>query len=153
MLRETLVGTAAFLGYYLAMVAVLFSLSRWLKLPGELFRKLLHVSVAASAFVLVHMFETWYLAALAAVSVGLLSYLVITWAERFPRIMKALRERAPGEVRSSLTLIFLTMIGLITLGWGWLGAEARYMVIAPLMAWGLGDPQPRSSGRDGDAGR
>lgn len=121
------------------MVVVLFALRRLLRLSGELYRKLFHISVAASVFVLLHVFETWYLAALAALGFGAVVYFVIAWAGRFPRLMKALEERKPGEVRSSLALMFFTIAALIALGWGWFGAESKYLVAAPMMAWGFGD--------------
>lgn len=139
MLREALHGRLAFLAYYVIMVVLLFTVRRMFRLSGELFRKLFHISVAASVFVLLHMFQTWYLAALAALGFGVVVYFVMGFAERYPSIMRALEERKPGEVRSSLLLMFFTIAALIALGWGWLGPTSKYMVIVPIMAWGFGD--------------
>lgn len=139
MLREALLGRVAFVGYYLVMVAVLFAARRLFGLSGELFRKLFHISVAASVFVLLHAFQTWYLAALAAVGFGTVVYGVMFFLERYPGVMRALEERRPGEIRSSLAVMFFTIAALIALGWGWLGPGSKYMVIVPVMAWGFGD--------------
>ena len=139
MLREALGGFATFLGYYVAMVVVLLALRSLVGLPGELFRKALHIGVAGSTLVLLHAFETWYAAALVPLAFGVLAYFVIGWAERFPRAMRALRERRSGEVRASLALVFLTMAALVALGWGWLGAGSRYAVAVAMLAWGFGD--------------
>lgn len=137
--RAVLVSWAAFLGYYVAMVVVLVALRRFVKVPGELFRKLFHIGVAASVFVLLHAFETWYVAAASALLLAALIYPVIGFAERYPSIMRFLEEREPGEVRSSLLLIFFALALLISLGWGWQGEGAKYLVVAPVMAWGFGD--------------
>ncbi len=139
MLREALIGGAAVTAYYLGMVAILLGVRRLFGPPGELVRKLFHISVAASVFVLLHLFETWYLAVLVTLVFGAAVYLVIRWAERFPALMRALRERHPGEIRSSLVLMFITMAILLSLGWGWLGAGSKFLVVAPIMAWGFGD--------------
>lgn len=139
MLREALIGSAAYLVYWLTAVAVLLCARRLFGLGGELFRKLLHIIVASSVFVLLNVFDTWWLAALAPVGFGAAVYLVIGWAERIPRVMRILEERKPGEIRSSLSLIFFTLATLIALGWGWLGPESKYMVSMPVMMWGLGD--------------
>lgn len=139
MFREAVVGSAAFIGYYLAMVVVLFAARRLLGLAGELYRKLFHIGVAGSVFVLLHAFTLWHVSALTALTFGILVYFVIGWAERFPRAMQALQEREPGEIRSSLALMFLTIAALIALGWGWLGEGYKFTVVVAIMAWGFGD--------------
>src|SRR5690606_15405887 len=96
-LREALIGSAAYLVYWLTAVAVLLCARRLFGLGGELFRKLLHIIVASSVFVLLNVFDTWWLAALAPVGFGAAVYLVIGWAERIPRVMRILEERKPGE--------------------------------------------------------
>lgn len=139
MLRDVLLGLVAYLGYFVALVVVLFAARALIGLRGELFRKLFHISVAASVFVLLHAFGAWYVAALVAIGFGALVYGVMYLAERFPAILRALEERRPGEIRSSLALMFVTIAVLIALGWGWLGPQSKYMVIVPIMAWGFGD--------------
>lgn len=139
MLREVLVGIGIYLGYYVAMVALLYPLRKYTKIPGELFRKMLHISVAGSVFVLLHAFEHWYLAAAVALVVCLVAYVVVHRFEARPALLRAFKERQPGELRSSLTLMFVTMAALITLGWGVLGAESKFLVAGAIMAWGFGD--------------
>lgn len=139
MLPELLIGVAKLLAYYLAMAITLFGLRKLTGLSGELYRKLFHITVAGSIFVLLHGFNDWRAAAVGVLLFGLAVYAVVRVAEYLPRVMRALRERKPGEIRSSLLLMFFTMAALIALGWGWLGADHKYMVAAPLMAWGFGD--------------
>lgn len=138
-LREALIGGAAFVGYYVAMVTLLFLARRLIGISGELYRKLFHIGVAGSVFVLLHAFTLWHVSTATAVVFGFLVYFVIGWAERFPRAMRALEEREPGEIRSSLALMFLTIAVLIALGWGWLGDEYKFTVVVSIMAWGFGD--------------
>lgn len=139
MLREVLVGIGIYLGYYVAMVALLFPLRKYTKIPGELFRKMLHISVASSVFVLLHAFEHWYLAVAVVLTVCIVAYVVVGRFEAHPALLRAFKEREPGELRSSLTLMFVTMAALITLGWGVLGPESKFLVAGAIMAWGFGD--------------
>lgn len=139
MFRELLVSWAIFLGYYVAMVVVLVTLRRFVSVPGELFRKLFHISVAGSVFVLLHAFSTWYAAVGSALVLAALIYPLISWAARIPGVLAFLEERHPGEVRGSLLLTFFTLALLISLGWGWLGPHSKFLVAAAVMAWGFGD--------------
>lgn len=134
-----MIGILIFLGYYVTMVAVLFTLRRFVKIPAELFRKLFHIGVALSIFVLLHAFNTWYISAAVALLVSGVAYGAVTLFERIPWFLEALNEREPGEVRNSLFLMFFTFTGLIAVGWGWLGAGSKYKIVAAVLAWGLGD--------------
>ncbi len=139
MLREFLAGLGLFLGYYIIAASSLLIIRASFKPPKELFRKLLHVACFMSVLVLLYAFDTWYLAMLTAIVFALILYPVITYIERFPKIMEMLIQRKNGEIKSSLIIVFFMMAILISIFWGWLGEEWKYIVIVSVMAWGFGD--------------
>lgn len=139
MIIEFFRGFAIFLGYYVAAVLVLLGIRLGTKVPREVFRKMLHVVCACSLFVLLHAFDTWYLAALTAVLFAVLVYPLIWLVERFPRVMDMLVERSKGEIRFSLMLVFTMMAALITVYWGLLGPAWKFVIPVAVMGWGTGD--------------
>lgn len=64
-------------------------------------------------------------------------YPILVFAERIPGYSELLTERKRGEIKSSLVVVFSMFTVLICVCWGWLGE--RYLVIASVLAWGLGD--------------
>ena len=139
MLHEGLKGLGILVGYYIVAASALLMLRKWLKLPQELFRKILHLVCVLSVFVYVYAFVTWYLAALTALGFAIVLYPVITFAERYPKFMKVLSERKKGEIKKSLMIVHLMVAGLITIYWGWMGDTWKYIIIVAVMAWGFGD--------------
>lgn len=62
---------------------------------------------------------------------------ILTLAERIPGYSELLTERKRGEIKCSLVVVFGMFAALICVCWGWLGE--KYLVIASVLAWGLGD--------------
>jgi phytol kinase len=139
MLREFLTGFGLFVGYYVIAASLLLIIRAFLKPPKELFRKLLHLVCVMSSLVLLYTFDTWYLAMFVAIVFAIVLYPVITFIERFPRVMEIFIQRKSGEIRSSLIIVFFMMAMLIAIFWGWMGDEWKYIIIISVMAWGFGD--------------
>jgi phytol kinase len=74
-----------------------------------------------------------------AVVFALALYPVITYIERFPKVMEMLIQRKNGEIKSSLIIVFFMMAVLIALFWGWMGEQWKYIIIVSVMTWGFGD--------------
>lgn len=139
MLREVLAGFGVFTVYYIIAALILLIVLALLKPPKELFRKLLHLTCAMSVIVLLHVFNTWYLAMLAAIAFPIFLYPLISFIERFPKIIGIFNQRKRGEIRSSLIISFFAIGMLIAIFWGWLGEQWKYIIIVSVMAWGFGD--------------
>lgn len=138
-LAETLKGLVAFVGYYIVMASLLVLVKVRSGRSGEWFRKLLHLVCVMSVFVLLYAIETWYIAALVALSFILVVYPAIRLLERYPKAMQFLHQRRSGEIRRSLVIAFLMMAALITFFWGLLGEAWKFMIVVAVMAWGFGD--------------
>lgn len=139
MLREALSGFGWFTLYYIIGATLLILMRTYLNLPKELFRKMLHMVCVLSVFVLLYAFDTWYSAALCAILFAIVIYPIIHWLERFPKVMELLIQRRSGEIKFSLMIVFFMMAVLIFVFWGLLGPSWKYIIIAAIMAWGLGD--------------
>lgn len=139
MLGEALTGFGLFVGYYVIAVIILLFIRRFLKPGKELFRKLLHITCVMSIWVLLYAFDTWYLAMLTSIIFAIVLYPVISFIERFPKVMEILIQRKEGEIKSSLMIVFLMMAILIFLFWGWSGEQWKYIIVVSIMTWGFGD--------------
>jgi len=57
--------------------------------------------------------------------------------ERVPGYSDLLTERGHGEIKRSLLLVFFMFSFILLLCWGIL--ERKYLVLASVLAWGVGD--------------
>lgn len=123
MLNEFITGFGMFIGYYVVAVLLLLMIRVFLKPPKEIFRKLLHTACFLSVFVLVYGFNTWYLAMLTAIIFSIALYPLITYIERFSKIMEIFIQRKNGEIKLSLLIAFFMMAVLIGVFWGLMGEQ------------------------------
>jgi dolichol kinase len=136
-MREFIIGFGILLCYFALCASAALILRRFVPVPKEVFRKTLHLILLGSVFILTYAYETWWAAAAASVVFIALVLPVLALAERIPGYSELLTERKPGEIKQSLVLVFGMFAVLIAVCWGWLGE--RYLIIASVFAWGLGD--------------
>ena len=130
-------GWVRLIAYFVGCAAAALMMRHLAKVPAEVFRKTLHMILLGSIFVLTYAFETWRAAAAAALGFACLVYPLLALGERLPGYSKLLTERRRGEIKRSLIVVFGMFAALISVCWGWLGE--KYLVIASVLAWGLGD--------------
>ncbi|NLV17462.1 MAG: phosphatidate cytidylyltransferase [Syntrophomonadaceae bacterium] len=134
---EFAAGYKIMLVYFLVCAISAIILRQFIPVPKEVFRKTLHMIVLGSIFILIYGFKTWWISALAAVVFIAMVYPILALAEHIPGYSQLLTERKPGEVKTSLIAVFATFALLICVCWGLLGK--KYLIIASVLAWGLGD--------------
>lgn len=139
LIQEGLTGLKILLGYLISVVALLLLVKRFVKVPQELTRKVLHLMIATSVFVWLYAYRTWYVSAISAAALAAVLYPLLTLVEQHPWYSKFLSERRVGEVKKSMVVFFLMMVVLITVFWGWLGPGSKYIIVVAVMAWGFGD--------------
>ncbi len=137
MMRELLTGLGLLGAYFIVCATGALALRRFVTVPKEVFRKILHSILLCSLFVWLHAFETWWVSALAAVLFIAVVYPALTLGERISGYSALLVERRRGEIKRSLVVVFGMFAALICLCWGWLGE--RWLVLACVFAWGFGD--------------
>ena len=136
-MQEFLHGAGNVMLYIIPAAGGLFAARKLIKIPDELFRKLLHFVLLGAYIPFLFAFETWWSAALLAIMLIVVFYPVLALAVRIPAFSSFVNERKRGEFKSSLVLALGVMAGSICLCWGWLGD--RYLVLACVYAWGVGD--------------
>jgi dolichol kinase len=134
---EFIKGYGILLGYFAVFAAGALFLRRFTAVPKEVFRKTLHIILLNSIFVWTYAFKTWWVSAIAAVAFMAMVFPILVFAERIPGYSELLTERKQGEIKQSLIAVFGMFAVLISVCWGWLGE--KYLVIASVFAWGLGD--------------
>lgn len=134
---EFLQGMESLLLYYIVLVIAMLLLHKLVKVPDELFRKLLHLILLGSLPVVVYCFPTWQMAALASLGFAAVVYPALHLLERWRGYAALLRQRKTGEIKQSLLLVFFMFASIIAVCWGWLNDRA--LVLACIYAWGFGD--------------
>jgi dolichol kinase len=102
-----------------------------------LFRKILHFILLGVYIPLVFAFDAWWMASVLALGMIVLFFPLLALAERIPHFSAFVNERKGGEFKNSMVLAIGMMAFSIAVCWGWLGD--RYLVLACIYAWGVGD--------------
>ncbi len=139
MLHEGLTGLGVLIGYYILAGSLTLLLSKLLKIPSELIRKILHTICFMSVLLMLNLFSTWYVAVFSLLAFVSIVYPVLALAERLPLYGKFFVERKNGEIKMSLILVFLMISVLIAVFWGLLETSWKYIIVVAVMAWGFGD--------------
>ena len=136
-MQEFLNGAGIVCLYFAAAASSAFAL-RWLiRIPDELFRKILHFILLLSYIPFAFAFETWWRSVLLTVIMEALIYPVLAWAERLRGFGTFVNQRKGGEFKHSLLLAFTMLAVCNTVCWGLLGD--KYLGLACMYAWGVGD--------------
>jgi len=136
-MQELLRGAGIVCLYFAVLASVMLTLRGLIKIPDELFRKILHFVLLGSYIPFAFAFETWWLSVLLAIVLELLIYPALAAAEHIPKFSSFVNERKSGEFKSSLLLAFTMLAVCNTVCWGLLGD--KYLGLACMYAWGVGD--------------
>jgi len=134
---DFLKGFGLLCGYFFISASAALILRHFVRIPSEVFRKLLHLILLCSLFVWIYAFRTWWVASLAALVFTAIVYPLLSLAENWNHYSELLIERRSGEIKQSLVLVFAMFAVLNSICWGWLGE--RWLVLACICAWGFGD--------------
>lgn len=136
-MNEFFKGFAILVAHFLALASSVLLLRKFVNLPKEVSRKLLHLILLSSLPVFLYAFDRWWISALAAISFALIVYPVLSLGERIKGYADLLVQRSNGEIKRSLLLVFAMFAALIAIGWGWL--DDKLLVLICVFAWGFGD--------------
>lgn len=136
-MQELMNGALACLLYLFPVAAVMLTARRFLKIPDELFRKILHFILLGAYIPFLFAFQTWWISAGFAASLIVLLYPVLTLAGRIPSFSSFATERKKGEFRTSMILALSVVVASICVCWGIF--DDRMLVLACVYAWGVGD--------------
>ena len=123
--------------YIIVAVGIMLLARKYLTIPDELFRKILHFILLGAYIPLVFAFETWWMAAIFAISLIIILFPALSVAGKIPMFSSFMNERKKGELKSSMVLAVGMMALSICICWGLFGE--KYLVLATVYAWGVGD--------------
>lgn len=130
-------GVGAVLIYFVVMASIALLARVLIKIPDELFRKILHCILLGSLIPFVFCFPVWWVSALTAVGFAVVVYPILAFFEKFKGFSKLTTERKHGELKQSLLLVFGMFAAVIGICWGLAGD--KWLVLASVYAWGIGD--------------
>ena len=136
-MAELMEGTRSILTYFALAATIAFVCRLLIRIPDELFRKILHMILLGSLPVFLFGFGAWWMAALEALGFAALVYPLLAYLDRFPFFEKLTTERKHGELQQSVLLVFSMFAVVMAICWGWL--NDRYLAMASIFAWGFGD--------------
>ena len=123
--------------YIIVAVGIMLLVRKCFTIPDELFRKALHFILLGAYIPLVFAFEAWWMAAIFAVSLIIILFPALSIVGRIPMFSTFVIERKKGEFKSSMVLAVGMMAFSVGVCWG-LFAD-RFLVLASIYAWGIGD--------------
>ena len=111
-MQELLHGAGVVCLYYLIAASCAFCLRKLIRIPDELFRKMLHFILLFSYIPFAFAFETWWLSVLLTVILEILIYPALACAEHIPHFSSFVNERKGGEFKHSLLLAFTMLAAM-----------------------------------------
>lgn len=136
-MHEFLFGTGVVVGYFVIAASTMLTLRKLIRIPDELFRKILHSILLISYIPFAFAYDTWWISVLTTIGLEILIYPILALAEHLPLFSAFVNERSKGEFKQSLLLAFTMLAVCNTICWGLLGD--RYLGLACMYAWGVGD--------------
>lgn len=134
---EILFSAGYVLLYFIIMASVALLCRCLIRIPDEIFRKVLHCILLFSLLVFIFAFTAWWASALTAIAFEIVVYPILSFLERKKSYSSMTTERKKGELKASLLYVFTMFAVTIAICWGWLGD--KYLVLASVYAWGFGD--------------
>ena len=138
-LLEFLRTLGIYLGCIAAMASILIVIRFTVKVPDYVFRKLLHIVAFTSILPLAYSTNIWWIAVAVEIFFLILVIAVLRFFENFPFYKELFVEKARHEVIISFIALFSMIALMLSVFWGGLGAEHKYIAVAAIMAWGPGD--------------
>ncbi|MBE5951970.1 MAG: phosphatidate cytidylyltransferase [Lachnospiraceae bacterium] len=136
-MQELLHGAGMVILYIIPAAGLMLTARKLLKIPDELFRKILHFILLGIYIPALFAFKTWWISALFVVALIVIIYPLLALAGRIPAFSAFINERKRGELKHSMVLALGVMAVSICVCWG--GFGDRYLVLAGVYTWGVGD--------------
>ena len=134
---EFINGLCLFLIYLIPAAMIMLIVRKCIKIPDELFRKILHFILLGAYIPLLFGFYTWWKSIILVGSLVILLFPTLLLVGKIPGFSSFVNERKKGEFTSSMVLALSVMILSISIGWGIF--NDRFLVLASVYAWGVGD--------------
>jgi hypothetical protein len=125
------------LKYLVPAVCILLLIRHCCRVPDYIFRKLLHMIAFSIVTVMILSSSRWEAACLTSLSFVVIVYPVLMLLEKESWFDKLLVQKKPGEIKTSLLLLFIMIAADIAVAWGIFGKQ--YIAVVSVLMWGFGD--------------
>lgn len=136
-MEEILHGVSVFAMYLIPAAVIMLTARKFLKIPDELFRKILHFILLGAYVPFLFAFQSWWISAGFAAGLIVIIYPILALAGKIPAFSSFVNERKKGEFKSSMILALMTVIFSVSICWGIFGD--KLLTLACVYAWGVGD--------------
>ena len=136
-MHPVLLGIFNLILYFVTFAGLALACRHFFTIPDEFFRKTLHFILLGSFLVFLFSFPNWWITALASIIFELLVFPVLAFFERYKGYSELTTERKNGELKASLMLVFTMFSIVVAICWGIF--HDKYLALASLYAWGIGD--------------
>ena len=113
--------------------------------PRDVFRKLLHLIAFSSLVEMTIAARSWQAASISALLFAAVVYPLLCLVEKYEWYGRLFVQKAPGEVKKSLLLLFIMYAALTAICWGLL--DERFIGMTAVLMWGVGDAAAALIGR------
>ena len=134
---DTLITFKDFLIFIIIFAAALIVIQGIFRMNKNVFRKLLHVIAFTSSIFVAMRGQSWQAGTLTLIIFAAVVYPILWLAENWKHFSALFVEKKPGEIRSSLLLLFLSQALFLAVACGLL--KKPYLLVCATASWGLGD--------------
>jgi len=134
---DILHGMKIYLIFVLTFASALILAFFLLSIPKALFRKMLHTIAFTSSVVIIYNTVYWQSAVIILISFAVIVYPLLKAAESWSYYSTVFVEKAPGEIRNSLLLLFLSQAFIVFLAWGI--CNKPWIAVTATLTWGVSD--------------
>lgn len=134
---DTLRCFGKYLAYIIPFAILLVAMRFALRIPNELFRKMLHFPATTSAAVVVYFSNDWQVATLTLALFGLIVYPILKLLEHWQGYDHLLVQRRTGEIKQSLLLLFFSNAIFVAISGGLF--HQTWIAVVAILMWGFGD--------------
>lgn len=145
LVMQTLRCFGWYMVYIVAFASFLLILNAVVKVPRDIFRKLLHFPAFTSSIVITLIAESWTAASLSLVIFAAIVYPILWLCERWRGYDNLFVQKHKGEIKESLLILFLSQAAIVAIAWGLFGKP--WIGIAATATWGMGDTAAALIGR------
>ena len=123
--------------YLFTLATIMLLIRKFTKINDELFRKILHFILLGAYLPLLFCFDKWWHIIIFLFCLLVLLFPILKLAGKIPGFSSFVNERKKGEFTNSMVLALSIMLISITVGYGIF--NDRYLVLASVYSWGVGD--------------
>lgn len=134
---DILHGMKVYLIFVITFASALILIFFLLPVPKALFRKMLHTIAFTSSVVIIYNTQYWISAVIILVAFALVVYPILKTAESWNYYSSLFVEKAPGEIRKSLLLLFLSQAFIVFFAWGI--CNKSWIAVTATLTWGISD--------------